>query len=129
MWISEKLREGAGNGAAVADLGITTIGGEHMGAFTRGEVRNLDVCTPKGMIWRPSNGDQVLVVKGGPDGEEGFVVGVKDLSGRRVAEGELYLYGGGTSIHLRNDGVVSITGRLMINGEEYQPHAAKEGGR
>ncbi len=129
MWLSKKLREGAESSEAVADLGITTIGGEKLGAYTRGEVRNLDVCAPKGVIWRPRSGDQVLVLKGGPGGEEGFVVGVKDTSGRNIADGELYLYAGGASIHLRNDGVVSITGRVIINGEEYQSLGAKEGGK
>lgn len=123
MWLSGKLRS-FGNAASetTADLGVTTIGGERTGVYTRGEARDLDICTPGGIVWRPKSGDQVLVLKGGPGGEEAFVLGVRDTGKRNLADGELYFYSkGGASICLRNNGAVEICGDLRINGIPYAP--------
>ena len=63
-----------GGEETAADLGVTTIGGERAGVYTRGEVRDLALCTPGGLLWRPKSGDRVVVLKGGPGGEEAFVL-------------------------------------------------------
>ena len=68
MWLSRQLKPAPA--AADADLGITTISGRKVGVVTRGEVRDLPVYGPGGYLWAPANGAAVLVVKGGPGGEE-----------------------------------------------------------
>lgn len=128
MWLSKQIKPGAAT--ADADLGITTISGKQVGVITRGEVRDLPVYGPGGYLWSPANGSAVLVVKGGPGGEEQCVAGTRPLEEpRQVAPGEVYLYGpGGSSIYLRQDGSVeirgsrvSVTGELTVNGEPYAP--------
>ena len=121
MWLSKRLRESAAGEETAADLGVTTIGGERAGVFTRGEVRDLALCTPGGLLWRPKSGDRVVVLKGGPGGEEAFVLGTEDETAADLADGELRLYADGASVTLRNDGTVSISGSLIINGEAYKP--------
>ena len=121
MWLSEKLRGNQRAGEISADLGVTTIGGRETGVYARGETREVRVCTPGGVCWQPRSGDQVLVLKGGPGGEEAFVLGVQSKKEAQIADGELYLYSGGASICLRNDGAIELSGRLVINGEAYAP--------
>lgn len=68
MWISRKMRPAPPT--ADADLGVTTIAGGQAGVLTRGEVRSLPVYGPGGYRWMPQNGAEVLVIKGGPGGQE-----------------------------------------------------------
>ena len=134
MWLSRQVRPGAAT--ADADLGITTISGQKVGVVTRGEIRDLPVYGPGGYLWTPANGAAVLVVKGGPGGEEQCVAGTRPLEEvREIAPGEVYLYGPGeNSVYLKADGSVeirgsrvtvagelSIEGRLTVNGEPYRP--------
>ena len=68
MWLSRQMKPAMPT--ADADLGVTTIAGEQAGVVTRGEVRALPVYGPGGYAWLPENGMAVLVIKGGPGGEE-----------------------------------------------------------
>ena len=121
MWLSRQMRPAVPT--ADADLGTTTIAGGSAGVLTRGEVRSLPVYCPGGYIWQPAGGDTVLVIKGGPGGEEQVVAGAKQKAPPvALAPGEVYLYGpAGTAIHLRADGTVELKGNLVINGQAYKP--------
>lgn len=127
MWLSKQMRPAPAT--ADADLGVTTIAGDSVGVITRGEVRNLPVYGPGGYLWSPGAGAAVLVVKGGPGGEEQCVAGSRPLDAPAgVRPGEVFLYGpGGNSIYLKEDGgveirggTVSITGNLTVNGQPWQ---------
>ena len=121
MWLSKQMRSAPPT--ADAELGVTTIAGERVGVVTRGEVRSLPVYGPGGYIWLPENGNDVLVIKGGPGGEEQSVTGtLQKEAPKGMLPGEVYLYGpGGNSVYLRRDGRVEIQGNLIINGEPYRP--------
>ena len=121
MWLSRQMRTVPPT--ADADLGVTTISGDRVGVLTRGEVRALPVCGPGGYIWLPENGNGVLVIKGGPGGEEQCVTGMlQKKAPDGMLPGEVYLYGpGNNSIYLKRDGTVEIQGNLVINGEPYEP--------
>ena len=127
MWLSRQIKPGAAT--ADADLGITTISGQKVGVVTRGEVRSLPVYGPGGYAWLPGNGAEVLVIKGGPGGEEQCVAGAKQTPPAGLLPGEVCVYGpGDTQVRLRRDGTlelrggtVSIHGQLLINGEPYRP--------
>ncbi len=134
MWLSRQVKPAADTGGA--DLGVTTISGQKVGVVTRGEVRDLPVYGPGGYLWTPANGAAVLVVKGGPGGEEQCVAGTRPQEeARRIEPGEVYLYGpGGNSVYLKKDGSVEIrgsrvsvagelavSGRLTVNGRPYAP--------
>jgi phage gp45-like len=115
---------------ADADLGVTTIAGKSVGVVTRGEVRSLPVYGPGGYVWMPRNGAEVLIIKGGPGGEEQSVAGMLQESiPAGMQPGEVYLHSaGGSSIYLRQNGTVEITGELVVNGESYRPcTCSKEG--
>lgn len=128
MWLSKQMKPAVPT--ADADLGVTTIAGDSVGVMTRGEVRALPVYGPGGYVWMPENGAAVLVIKGGPGGEEQCVTGMKQKAPPRdMKPGEVFLYGPrGSSVYLKQDGAVelqgttvSIQGSLMINGVPYQP--------
>jgi phage gp45-like len=127
MWLSKQVKPVSPT--ADADLGVTTIAGNGTGVITRGEVRSLPVYGPGGYIWLPGNGEEVLVIKGGPGGEEQCVAGTRQsATPKEMLPGEVYLYGpGGNAVYLKKDGTVelqgtiSIKGELVVNGEAYKP--------
>lgn len=129
MWLSKQIKPAVPT--ADADLGMTTIAGDSVGVITRGEVRALPVYGPGGYVWMPENGSAVLVVKGGPGGEEQCVAGQRQGQGQvpeGMGPGEVYLYtSGGNSVYLRSDGTVQLNGEiriqgsLTVNGEPYRP--------
>ena len=135
MWLSKQMRPAPPT--ADADMGMTTIGGEQAGVVTRGEVRSLPVYGPGGYIWLPENGAAVLVIKGGPGGEEQCVSGTRQREAPKgMKPGEVYLYGPGeNSVYLKADGTVELRGKrvdirgtLKINGELYKPCTCGEAG-
>ena len=63
MWLSKQMKPSIST--TDAELGTTTIAGEQAGVMTRGEVRDLPICSPGGYAWLPENGSKVLVVRGG----------------------------------------------------------------
>ena len=128
MWLSEKLRKNQRADEVRADLGVTTIGGGKAGVYARGEVRGLALCTPGGVCWRPRSGDQVVVLQGGPGGEEAFVLGVQSGNERELEDGEVDLHSGGASLCLHNNGMIELWGQLVINGEPYVPCTCGQGG-
>lgn len=128
MWLSKQMK--LVMPTTDADLGRTTIAGDRVGVVTRGEVRDLPVYGPGGFVWMPESGAAVLVIKGGPGGEEQCVAGMKQADAPEgMLPGEVCVRGpGGNSVFLRRDGTlelrgdtVAIQGRLMINGEPYRP--------
>lgn len=128
MWLSKQMKKALPT--ADADLGVTTITGDSVGVVTRGEVRALPVYGPGGYIWLPENGAAVLVIKGGPGGEEQCVTGMKQKTIPKGMEpGEVMVYGPGkNSIYLKKDGTVelkgtriAVDGYLTINGVPYKP--------
>ena len=137
MWLSRQVRPAAAD--AGADLGVTTISGQKVGVVTRGEVRDLPIYGPGGYLWSPANGAAVLVVKGGPGGEEQCVAGARPLEEtRQIEPGEVYIYGPGeNAVYLRQDGSVelrgtrlslvgevSVEGSLTVNGQPWEPDEA-----
>ena len=127
MWLSKQIKPAVPT--ADADLGMTTIAGDSVGVVTRGEVRALPVYGPGGYVWMPESGAEVLVIKGGPGGEEQCVAGQRQAPvPKDMAPGEIYLFGPGeNSVYLRQDGGIELRGRveiqgsLWINGEPYKP--------
>lgn len=116
---------------------MTTIAGGSVGAVTRGEVRALPIYGPGGYVWLPESGAGVLVVKGGPGGQEQCVAGMKQAEPPAgMQPGEVCIQGpGGSAVYLKKDGGVelrgkniSLTGGLIINGKPYAPPEGKGDG-
>jgi len=128
MWLSKQMKPAVPT--ADADLGVTTIAGDSVGVVTRGEVRALPVYGPGGYVWLPESGAAVLVVKGGPGGEEQCVAGMKQRPmPKGMRPGEVMVCGPGKNrIYLKKDGTVvlegtriAVEGDLTINGVPYKP--------
>ena len=127
MWLSRQIKPAPPT--ADADLGMTTIAGDSVGVVTRGEVRALPVYGPGGYVWMPESGSAVLVIKGGPGGEEQCVAGARQAqvpAGMRPGAGNPSGAGGNTgSLRPGGGGVVGGAGRapggLTVNGEPYAP--------
>ena len=81
MWLAQKMKPAVPE--AEADQGVSTIVGDEMGVVTRGEVRRLPVYGPGGYVWLPESGASVLVIKGGPGGEEQCVCGGQQAAAPR----------------------------------------------
>jgi len=126
MWLAQRSKQASP--AAEADLGVTAIAGGKAGVMTRGEVRSLPVFGPGGCIWVPENGDAVLVLKGGPGGQEQCVAGrEQEEPPAGMLPGEIYLHAGDAFLWLRKDGSillngnVAVTGNLTVNGIPWVP--------
>ena len=79
---------------------------------TDGERRQARLFSPGGYCWRPGSGDTVLVVGGG----EPCVAGREQKCPAALAAGEVYVYSGGASLHLKNSGEIVVRGKLVVSG-------------
>ena len=121
MWLSKTIamRQAAARESAAADMGVTTIGGGSASVMTRGEQRELEVFAPGGIVWQPTAGDTVLVLKGGVGCQERCVVAADTaaFAPKGMAPGELFLYStGGASVYLRGDGSIAVQGPISLEG-------------
>ena len=106
MWLAQSMKQAVPT--ADADQGISTI---------------------VGYVWLPESGASVLVIKGGPGGEEQCVCGGKQAEvPKGMQPGEVYIYGPkGSNVYLQKDGTIELTGRIsirgqfLVNGEPYKP--------
>ncbi len=124
MWIAGRLgRTERAQETAAVESGTVTVGGCEAGVLSRGEERSLPVAAPGGYAWRPVSGEQVLVLRGGTQGEERYVAAAlsEETQVPTLADGEICLFsrGGEARIVLRNDGRVEIEGEVYINGKPY----------
>ena len=132
MWLGKqgRLRRESGG----AELGVTSIPGTEAAALTGGESRALPVYGPGGCRWVPEVGQRVLVIRGGPGGEEQCVAGAaQGAAPAALGPGELCLFSGDGAVILRKDdsvtlrGTVKVEGELLINGTPWV-QAQGEGG-
>ena len=112
MWLSKKIAGGRFE-SADNELGRVTLAGQS-GVMTAYEARRLPVCGPGGFLWRPADGQEVLVIK---CGAQQVIAAVKTDGADGLLPGEIRLESaGGASITLKNDGAVEIDGTLTVNG-------------
>lgn len=115
MWLAKQSKRP--QVTADTDLGLTSIAGERAGVVTRGEVRELPVFGPGGYVWLPDDGNTVLVIKGGPGGEEQCAAGMKQASAPEgMRPGEVYLHAGKSSVWLHSDGTIELRGDVRVKG-------------
>lgn len=121
MWLSKKLTQHEMQNAASARSGTVTVEGAEAAVYTGGEERDVKVASPRGFFWKPRNGENVLVIKGGVFGEEAYIVGAvqKDEGTLNAGEVRIASANGGAEIVIKNDGTVNISGNLFINGAPY----------
>ena len=69
MWLSSQSRKTQRSDQG-AETGVVTLEGEENAVYLTGVLLNLPVLSPGGYCWRPAEGETVLVLKSGADGEE-----------------------------------------------------------
>ena len=89
MWFWEQERRSRSH-ESEAQLGQVTLSGD-TAVNLGGERRRLLICTPGGILWRPCEGEQVLVLKTA-EGEQDCVAGCP-RNVDELAPGELRLTG------------------------------------
>ena len=98
-----------------AELGVVTLGGDPAGVILGGERRSLPVYSPGGYTWRPSIGEQVLVLKTGAERECPCVIGAVQTEDKNLEPGEVRLTGGDSVLSLK-EGNLDLGGNVTING-------------
>ena len=97
-----------------AELGEVTLGGDPSGVVLGGERRSIPVYGPGGYAWRPSVGDQVLVLKAGAERESPCIVG-RVQGDLNLGPGETAVSGGDSAVYLKT-GQLDLRGNVTING-------------
>lgn len=116
MWLSEKTAMAGKEAHKNASMGTVTIDGQTTGVLTDREDRKLAVVAPGGYVWRPSGGDNVLVITD-EDGQRVITGGEQSGAPDGFACGEVYIMSkGGASIYIDNDGKITIRGDVTIHG-------------
>ena len=116
MWLGKQGRLPRESGGA--ELGVTSIPGTEAAVRTGGESRALPVYGPGGCGWVPEAGQRVLVIRGGPGGEEQCVAGAaQGTVPAALAPGELCLFSGEGAVILRRDGSITLRGTVKVEGE------------
>lgn len=130
MWLAEKSA-GRSEARGESFVGVVTIGGERPSVLAEGELRSAELLE-SGAVRLPKIGDEVLLVKTA----DGDCVALGRVGGALPAgaeNGEIVLSGGNSSLMVKNDGkivlsgdieltgTISIDGTLLINGQAYVP--------
>jgi len=103
MWISEQgRRRTEPDGTALVGRG--TLPGDPAGGGLAG------------YVWRPEEGEQVLVLKTGQAGEAPCVAGQACGQDWNLAAGEVLIYSGSASIRIGGGGI-RLTGDVLVNGK------------
>ena len=100
-----------GAGAEKGRAGRTSTGGP--GHLARRPGRGVSGC---GYVWRPEEGEQVLVLKTGQAGEAPCVAGQACGQDWNLAAGEVLIYSGSASIRIGGGGI-RLTGDVLVNGK------------
>ena len=105
---------------APAELGSVTLSGDPAGVLLGGERRWVPVYGPGGYCWRPEEGQNVLVLKAGGEGESPCVLGTMQ-DAAELEPGEVQITGGTGSIRLGRGGL-ELTGAVVVNGQELEQY-------
>lgn len=117
MWLSEELARRTHRGAAEAESGTVTVEAESAGVYARGEVRGAVMASPGGYLWRPAQGETVLLLRGGARDTPPYVIGKAEQDAQELLPGEVCIRSaGGARIVLRNDGRIELYGSVTLNG-------------
>lgn len=102
--------------ATVAQVSFS--GGSGFGAVTSAEARGIPVFSPRGVKYRPCEGDRLLIML--VDGVETCVGCLS--TGDAVESGELELASsGGAVIKLKNNGEISLNGAVITKDGKIIP--------
>lgn len=113
MWLSKKAA--VLNEQDSSQIGKVTIAGSDLGIYAGSERRRVRLFSPKGFVWKPERGQELLVMelKDGTAAALGAAVDTPP----GMSAGEVYIKSkGGAEIRLKNDGGVTISGDVNVEG-------------
>ena len=117
MWTWEQSRQLPQREAA-AESGAVTLSGDPAGVLLGGERRWLPVYAPGGYGWRPAEGDRVLVLKAGSEGEAPCILAAPQPTAE-LEPGEVQISGGSSTIRLGREGL-ELNGEIRVNGRTLE---------
>lgn len=112
MWISKERTKKAACEPA-AEWGSVTVAGP-TAVYLGGERRGVALCCPGGFAWRPKVGEEVLVLKAGPDSEQPYILGVTQTE--ELEPGQVRVGSKKCGV-LCGEGL-ELTGEVTVNGEK-----------
>ena len=115
MWVSKQTKKSKDNSGG-ARVGFVTAGGQESGVYLGTQRCWLPVMAPGGYRWRPGNGEQVLVLKTGADGESACVLARQEEPGEELRPGEVELYAPKCGLKLTETGRIELRGGVYVNG-------------
>lgn len=125
MWLSNRQGQKREE-EHLAQLGQVTVAGEETAVYLSGERRQVQQISPGGYHWRPREGESVLVVKAGEEGEP-CLLGREAPREKAVQAGEIWISAGGEyGILLRPNGEIALHGWVYANGELLSSPVPKE---
>lgn len=113
MWLSKKTLTPTQRDEAA--LGRVTVGGSEPGVYTQGERRGVKLFAPKGFIWKPKTGQRLFVAEL-PDGCAVALGAEMENIPVGMMPGEVYIKSEGASVLLENDGSITISGNVNVEG-------------
>lgn len=114
MWISEeRVKKTAAEPAA--EWGAVTVAGP-AAVYLGGERRKVALCCPGGYAWRPRVGEEVLVLKAGPEAEQPYILGVTRTEALQPGQVRV----GTAECGLLCGEALELTGPVTVNGEELE---------
>lgn len=114
MWISEERTKKVA-GESAAEWGAVTVAGP-AAVYLGGERRKVALCCPGGFAWRPKVGEEVLVLKAGPDAEQPYILGLTQVE--ELEPGQVRL--GSRECGLLCGEELELTGPVTVNGERLE---------
>lgn len=112
MWMAKRAADRT-LPTSPAEVGTVTLTGERLAVQEVGERRNVPLCAPRGVLWKPLIGDAVVLLMT-EEGQPPMAVGLSQQEAGDLAPGELRLCSLGATLTLRNDGTVELDGTLKL---------------
>lgn len=125
MWLGKQVAGQKTGYSSLVDRGTVTQNQEVTGVLLEGERRELQLVSPSGYRWKPAVGQEVLVLQDGQAQQQ--IVGVME-DNSQITAGDVEIYAsGGAKINLSGD-VLSLSGKIYVNGESLEDYIRRISG-
>ncbi len=114
MWLSQQGNQQQKQESNI-QCGQVSVSGAGLAVFLQGERRNIALFSPGGYHWKPSAGEEVLVLH--CDDEQSPCLIAKAQDNIQLSAGQIFISANGrTGITLSPNGDIHLTGDAFLNG-------------
>lgn len=124
MWLSEERGKAAAE-EPCAQWGRVTLS-EPTAVYLSGEKRNVSLCCPGGIRWRPAVGEEVLVLKAGSEGEQSYLLGSVRSGKSGLKAGEVLLGNEGATLRLGKK--LYLQGEVRVGSDSLENYIRRVAG-